>query len=120
MGPSAVGVEQRVSVVHEAEEDGQGLFREGEASGMVELGHLLLLREETMMAPFYLIPNPRNTHLESGDTMTEDKTRSELFGEVLVQLDSAAGEAAKSGSEELEEYIREVLIPFRVIDVITY
>src|SRR5215210_2617934 len=40
---SSTGVEQRVSVVHEAEEDGQSLFRLGEAWGMVGLGHLLLL-----------------------------------------------------------------------------
>jgi hypothetical protein len=41
----AVGIEQHVGVVDEAEEDGQSLFRLGEASGMVGLGHLLLLRE---------------------------------------------------------------------------
>jgi hypothetical protein len=34
-----------VSVVDEAEEDGEGLFRLGEAWGMVESGHLFLLRE---------------------------------------------------------------------------
>jgi len=34
-----------VSVVYEAEQDGEALFRLGEAWGMVELGHLLLLRE---------------------------------------------------------------------------
>src|SRR5919206_3179687 len=61
---SAVGVEQRVSIVHDAEEDSQSLFREGEPSGMVGVGHLLLLREGRLwMAPFYLMPNPRNTHL---------------------------------------------------------
>jgi hypothetical protein len=42
---SAVGIEMGVSVVDEAEEDGEGLFRVGEAWGMVGLGHLLLLRE---------------------------------------------------------------------------
>jgi hypothetical protein len=42
---SAVGVEDAVSVVDEAEEDGDGLFRIGEAWGMVGVGHLLLLRE---------------------------------------------------------------------------
>jgi hypothetical protein len=53
-----------VSVVHEAEEDGQSLFRLEEAWGMVELGHLLLLREgRLLMAPFYLDLDPRNTHL---------------------------------------------------------
>jgi hypothetical protein len=44
--------------------------------------------------------------------MTEERRRSELFGEVLVQLDSAAGEAAKVGSGGLAEHIRGVLIPF--------
>ena len=34
-----------MSVFDEAEEDGEGLFRVGEAWGMVGLGHLLLLRE---------------------------------------------------------------------------
>ncbi len=38
-------VEQRLSVVHYAEEDGEGLFRVGELWGMVGLGHLLLLCE---------------------------------------------------------------------------
>jgi hypothetical protein len=42
---SSVGVEMSLSVVDEAEQDGEGLFRLGEAWGMVELGHLLLLRE---------------------------------------------------------------------------
>ena len=32
---SSPGIEQRTSVVHEAEEDGQGLFRAGEPWGMV-------------------------------------------------------------------------------------
>src|SRR3712207_5590644 len=39
-------VEQRVSVVHYAEEDGEGLFRVGELWGMVGLGHLSLLCED--------------------------------------------------------------------------
>jgi hypothetical protein len=34
-----------VGVVHEAKQDGQGLFRLEEAWGMVGLGHLLLLGE---------------------------------------------------------------------------
>jgi hypothetical protein len=42
---SAVGVEMDVSIVHEAKEDGKGLFRLGEAWGMVDVGHLLLLCE---------------------------------------------------------------------------
>jgi hypothetical protein len=40
---SAVGVEMSISVVYEAEEDAQSLFLVDEASGMVGLGHLLLL-----------------------------------------------------------------------------
>ena len=43
VAPSATGVEMGVGIVHEAEEDDQGLFRLGEASGMVGVGHLLLL-----------------------------------------------------------------------------
>jgi len=43
VAPSAAGVEMSVSVVDEAEEDAQSLFRAGEAWGMVGLGHLLLL-----------------------------------------------------------------------------
>jgi hypothetical protein len=42
---SSARVEQRVRVVDEAEEDGEGLFRVGESWGMVRLGHLLLLGE---------------------------------------------------------------------------
>jgi hypothetical protein len=38
-------VEMSVSVVDEAEEHREGLFRVGEAWGMVGLGHLLLLGE---------------------------------------------------------------------------
>jgi len=44
--------------------------------------------------------------------MAESKRRSELFGEVIVQLDSAAGEAREEGSEDLALYIEETLIPF--------
>jgi len=40
-----VRVEMGVGVVDEAEEDGESLFREGEAWGMVGLGHLSLLGE---------------------------------------------------------------------------
>ena len=39
------GVEEGVGIVDQAEEDGEGLFRSGEALGMVGSGHLLLLRE---------------------------------------------------------------------------
>ena len=39
------------------------------------------------------------------------KTRCQLFKDVIVQLDSAAGEAAEQGAEELCVYILDVLIP---------
>lgn len=42
---SSTGVEQHVGIVDEAEEEDQGLFRLGQAWGMVGVGHLLLLRE---------------------------------------------------------------------------
>src|SRR5215216_5478113 len=49
---SSAGVERRVSVVHKAEEDKQGLFSLGEATGMVGVvGHLLLLREGRLRWP---------------------------------------------------------------------
>jgi len=38
--------------------------------------------------------------------------RSELFKEVLIQLDSAAGEAEKTGPKSVAVMINEVLIPF--------
>ena len=38
--------------------------------------------------------------------------RSELFKEVLVQIDSAAGEAEKTGPKSVAVMIQEVLIPF--------
>jgi hypothetical protein len=40
------------------------------------------------------------------------KSRSELFEDVIVQLDSAAGEAREDGNEGLATYIEETLIPF--------
>jgi len=40
-----LGVEMSVGVVDETEEDGEGVFRSGEAWGMVGLGHLSLLGE---------------------------------------------------------------------------
>jgi hypothetical protein len=40
-----VGVEQRVSVIDEAEQDNDRLFRKDEPSGMVGTGHLSLLGE---------------------------------------------------------------------------
>jgi hypothetical protein len=42
----------------------------------------------------------------------QQKTRSQLFEDVIIQLDSAAGEAGEQGSEELCNYILDVLIPF--------
>jgi hypothetical protein len=42
----------------------------------------------------------------------ETKKRSWLFADVIVQLDSAAGEAREEGSEGLASYIESVLIPF--------
>jgi hypothetical protein len=42
---AGTGVEMGVSVVDEAKEHREGLFRMGEAWGMVGLGHLLLLGE---------------------------------------------------------------------------
>ena len=40
--------------------------------------------------------------------------RSQLFEEVIVQLDSAAGEARETGPAGLAEYIEDVLVPFVV------
>jgi hypothetical protein len=48
---SAAGVEMGVGVVYEAEEDGYGLFRLGEAWGMVGPGHPLLLGEGRLRWP---------------------------------------------------------------------
>ncbi len=42
----------------------------------------------------------------------QQKTRSELFSDVIVQLDSAAGEASEQGADDLADYILDVLIPF--------
>src|SRR5215204_2218496 len=58
-------VEQSIGVVDEAEHDGEGLFRSGEALGMVGVGHLLLLREGRLRwPPFY----PQSTqHTSSVD-----------------------------------------------------
>jgi hypothetical protein len=46
----STGVEQRVSVVHETEKDGQCFFQIGKRVGMLVLGHLLLLMVGTLMA----------------------------------------------------------------------
>ena len=40
------------------------------------------------------------------------KSRSELFEDVIIQLDSAAGEAREQEAEGLATYIEETLIPF--------
>jgi hypothetical protein len=40
------------------------------------------------------------------------KKRSMLFEEVIVQLDSAEGEAREDGMEALADYVESVLIPF--------
>jgi hypothetical protein len=40
------------------------------------------------------------------------RPRSKLFEDVLVQLDSAAGEAVEEGADALADYILDVLIPF--------
>ena len=40
------------------------------------------------------------------------KTRSQLFEDVIIQLDSAAGEAREQEAEGLATYIEETLIPF--------
>jgi len=51
----SAGVEQRVSVVHEAEKDAQSFFQIGKRVGMLGLGHLLLLVVGSLMAPFLLL-----------------------------------------------------------------
>jgi hypothetical protein len=40
------------------------------------------------------------------------KSRSQLFQDVIIQLDSAAGEAVEEGAEGLADYILDMLIPF--------
>jgi hypothetical protein len=40
------------------------------------------------------------------------KARSQLFEDVICQLDSAAGEAREEGAEDLALYIEETLIQF--------
>lgn len=42
----------------------------------------------------------------------QQRTRSQLFEDVIVLLDSAAGEASEQGAQELCDYILDVLIPF--------
>lgn len=51
---SSAGVERRVGIVDEAEQDSQGLFRSGKPLGMVGAGHPSLLREGRLRwPPFY-------------------------------------------------------------------
>jgi hypothetical protein len=57
LAPST-GVEESVSVVEEAEEHGEGLFRLQETWGMVGLGHLSLLGEGRLRWP----PIPYQIH----------------------------------------------------------
>jgi hypothetical protein len=42
----------------------------------------------------------------------EQKTNSQLFKDVIIQLDSAAGEAAEQGAGAVCDYILDTLIPF--------
>lgn len=57
-------VEVGVGVVDLTEQDGQGLFQEGEPCGMLGMGHLILLWAGSQMASV-LSHQPRNTHLEN-------------------------------------------------------
>ena len=56
-----------VGVVDSAEQDGECLFQEGQRGGMVGMGHLVILwcGDYYGWPTFYLVPNPRNTHLVS-------------------------------------------------------
>ena len=49
---SAVGIEQGIGVVYEAEEHGQSLFQVGERVGMLGVGHPRFLSSGVRMAPF--------------------------------------------------------------------
>lgn len=51
LGASSMGVEQLVSGIHEAEEDGQSFFREDEPSGKLGASHLLPLRKGSLRWP---------------------------------------------------------------------
>src|SRR5215210_6859141 len=55
-------VEMDVGVVDPAEQDGEGLFQEGEPCGMLGMGHLILLWTGSQMASV-LSHQPRNRHL---------------------------------------------------------
>ena len=49
---SAVGIEQGIGVVYEAEEHGQSFFQVGKRGGMLGLGHERFLSSRVRMAPF--------------------------------------------------------------------
>ena len=62
-----MGVEQCVSVVHEAKKkNGQSLLGVGEAWGMVGLGHLLLLCEGRLLMAHFL-PHAKSLQHTSSD-----------------------------------------------------
>ena len=58
---SAVGVEQRVGVIYEAEKHGESLFQVVERVGMLLLGHPRFLSLRVRMAPF--VPSIHATHI---------------------------------------------------------
>ena len=108
---TSVGIEQRVGVVDEAEEDAQGLFREGEPWGMVGAGHLLLLGEGRLRWPsFYLLPDPRNTHLADGVLLgTHDRADAAVAGQLLNYMIRAVGMELKvKEATELEERLEQL------------
>ena len=51
------------------------------------------------LAIFPILPGGRGLRL--GDLSMQKKSWSELFEDVIIQLDSAAGEAREAGAEEL-------------------
>jgi hypothetical protein len=57
-------------------------------------------------------PTPRTYIREQAKRGGALVRRSELFEEVLIQLDSAAGEAEQTGPKSVAVMIWEVLIPF--------
>jgi hypothetical protein len=57
-------------------------------------------------------PTPRTYIREQAKRGGALVRRSELFDEVLIQLDSAAGEAERTGPKSVAVMIWEVLIPF--------
>ncbi len=59
-----------------------------------------------------LISPTRAGAIHREEIRMQQKTRSELFSDVIVQRDSAAGEASEQGADDLADYILDVLIPF--------